>query len=253
MEKKENEISKLKEKSCMDLNFENTCILDVKNNKLGITDKELIKYIQFKLGKNDFKIEELKEIKEIIIDGKTFTGAENKIDFDNIDFFENLTEIEIRNTNISKDDINKIKNIEKVTLQKCDVESIEILTNVKCLSLKSCFINNFEEIKKLKQIEELQLINIEIDNFEFLQELNNLKKLIIKNVKEFELSKINFYLPIEYFSVEDIEVLNIEDIKKFTNLKFLSIDKEKTSGWKDKLEEIEKSGVKIILNDIYNY
>ena len=48
-------------------------------------------------------------------------------------------------------------------------------------------------------------------------------------------------MPIEYFSVEDIEMLNIEAIKKFTNLKFLSIDKEKISEWKNKLEEIENS------------
>jgi len=237
----------------MNKNFEDTFILNFKKNKLGIENKELKKYIQFKLGKEDFEIEDLKAIKEIIIDGETLTGQQNKIDFNEIDLFENLTEIEINNTNISEENIKKIKDINKVTLRKCNIESLQVLLNVKSLSLKSSVINNIEQIKELKQIEELELIDLEIENFKFLQQLNNLKKLVIKNIKKFELSKINFYLPIEYLSVENIETLKLEELKKFTNLKYLSIDKEKTHEWQKELEKIEKYGVKIFLNDIYNY
>lgn len=232
-------------------NFEDTIIL--KNKNLKITNAELNKYIQFKLGKDNFEIDELKEIEEIILDGETLTGEKNIVDFNEVNLFTNLKEIEINNVNISKEEIQKLKNIDKITFRKCSIENLEFLTEVRSLSLKSSFINEFENIRKLTQIEELELIDLEIENFEFLKELDILKKLKIKNIKNFELNKINFYLPIEYLSVENIETLKSEDIQKFTNLKYLSVDREEANNWQEELEKIEKSGVKILLNDIYNY
>lgn len=233
--------------------FEDTIILDTKNKNLGITNTELNKYIQFKLGKEKFEIEELAEIKEIIIDGKTFTGEENKIDFDEISLFNNLKEIEINNAKISEEHIQKLKKIDKITFKKCTIENLEYLSEVKKLSLKSSSINKLESIRKLIQIEELELIDLEIENFEFLKQLSKLKKLKIKNINNFEFGKISFYLPIEYLSVENIDTLELEDIQKFTNLKYLSIDREKANDFKEELEKIERSGVKILLNDIYDY
>jgi len=216
-----------KGKKQMKNNFEDTII--IKNQE--IKNSELKKYLQFRLGKDDFEVEDLKEIEEIRIDGKTFTGEENVVYFDEINLFSNLKEIELNNLNIGIDEIQKLNNIEKITFKKCTIQNLNSLTKVKNLSLKSSIINNIEEIKELVQIEELELIDLEIDNFEFLRELKSLEKLKIKNVKEFELDKINFNMPIKYLSVENIERVTFEDMQKFTNLEYLSVDREEANKW----------------------
>lgn len=237
----------------MENNLENTSILNIKNNNINILNLELKKYIQFKIGKENFKKEDLDTVKDIILDGKTMNGLENKIYFEELLLFPNLEQIEINNTKVNKNDIDKLKNIKRISFRNCTIENVRELTNIEALTIKSSAVEEFEDIKNLNNITELELVNIEIKDFEFLKAFNNLKILKIKNIKDFELKKINFFLPIEYLVIEVIKEISIEQLNVFRNLKCISVDREDAKNLEADLENIEEKGIKILLNEIYNY
>lgn len=235
----------------MENNFEDTNIINIRNKE--IRDKELKKYIQYKLGKDNIESEDLKKIKDIILNGETLTGYKNNIYFDEIDLFENLEQIKICNTELNKDNITKLSNLKEISIKECRIDSLQDLSKVTKLSIKSSSIKEIESIGLLSQIEELELIDLEIYDFTFLENLYKLKTLKIKNIKDFEIEKINFNLPIKYLSLEKIHTLSTEAIQKFTHLEYLSVDKEEAKNFVEQLDKIAKGGVKILLNDIYNY
>jgi len=218
-----------------------------------IKNKELRNFVSYKLGKNDFSEKELSQIHEIIIDGKTISGKKNEIYFDEIGLFSNLKEIKIRNAHISSGDIKKIKNIDTVIFDRCVIEDISALDKVVSLSIANTNIDNIEEIKNFKNIENLELININIENFNFLRELPILKKLALKNIPGLNWNKINFNLPIEYLSIEDVDNIPLSSILKFENLNTLSIEMNKRIEWEEFLLNLKSKGIKILLNEIYEY
>lgn len=236
----------------MKKNFEDTMELINLEEDL-LKNKELKKLIEFKAGKTNIEKNDLIDIKDIILDGKTITGNINIIYFEELELFPNLNKIEIKNTNIPDKYIKYLEKIEEISLKDCEITHIEQLEKITKLSINNSKIGNIEEISNLKNITELELINVDIENFEFLKKMEKLKTLRIKNVKNFSMEKIDFFLPIEYLSIEGIEKISIDIIEKYSHLKVLSIDRKKQEEWKENLEKIEKKGIKILLNDIYEY
>lgn len=241
----------------MESNFDETKVLRGLNNadtSSFIKNSELKNLIQFKLDKTDFEEADLINIDSIILDGRKINGDINIVDFNDIDFFSNLKKIEIKNLDISKEQMKKIEKLEDVSFKNCKVESLEDIRNIKRISINNSKISDLDQIENFQNMIELEIINIQLENFSFLKKLMNLQILKIKNVKGFSLDKINFPLPIKYLSVEGIE--KIEEklfIENCPNLKILSIDKEKSKEWADELDNLVKKEIKILLNDIYEY
>lgn len=234
----------------MEKSIENTIEIENVENEPILKNRELRKLIEFKLGKSKIEKEDLIEIEDIILNAKTMIGEPNIIYFEELDLFPNLKKIEIKNINIEENNIEKLKNIEEIHFENCEIETLKPLVNVKNLSICHSKVKDIEELKNIKQLE---LIDIELNDFEFLKQLKQLEQLSIKNVVDFSLEKINFFLPIKYLSVGGIEHIDTDIIKKYTNLETLSVDREKESVWKYTLEKIEKSNIKILLDDIYEY
>lgn len=232
-------------------NLEETMLL---NNKELNIDKELTNFIQYKLNKTYFNKEDLKDIDDIILNGKKMNGDINKVDFNELKLFPNLKKIEIKNLNINKSDIENINNLKYIDLRNCTIESIENLKDIENMTINNSTIMDFNNITKLSKLKTLELINIDIDDFKFLKELKNIEILKIKNIKDFSLDKIDFNLPIKYLSIEGIEELNDKFIiKNYPNLEVISVDIKEQKKWKENLENIENKGIKILLNDIYEY
>lgn len=240
----------------MKSNLENTIILkntDKVLKKEVFEDQELNKLLKFKLNKAYFTEEDLLQINDIILNGRKINGDINIINFDNLDLIPNLKKIEIKNINISKEQMKTLQNLKEISFRNCKIESIENIRNVTKLTINNSKIGDFEQINQFKNIVELDLINIKIENFDFLKALSNLQVLRIKNVEKFLLEKINFPLPIKYLSIEGVEHIDKELLQNFDNLEVLSIDREKEEEWAEQLEKIMQQGIKILLNDIYEY
>lgn len=218
-----------------------------------IQDQELRKLIEFKLDKSNFNRKDLEQIDDIVINGKKINEEINIVNFKDLDLFNNLKKLELKNVDISKENIERLKNIENLSFKNCNIESIEEINKVKKLIINNSNIKHLEQIANFEYLNELELINLNIENFNFLKQLKNLKVLKVKNVKEFSLDKINFPLPINYLSIEGLEKLDINILENYFNLNVLSVDKEKAKEWKETLEVITKKGIKILLNDIYEY
>lgn len=237
-------------------NLEDTILLKaICNNEevVNIKNQELNKFIQYKLGKNQFNREELNKIKYIKLSGKTLTKKDNIIYFNELELFPNIEEIEISYTNIDEKDLEKMLELKKITFRNCNVETIKNLTQINELSLISTNIGDTKELECLTQLKSLELINLDIEDFDFLEKMPNLNKLIIKNISNFNMNKIKSNLQIEYLSVEDIEDLKNSDIEKFDKLKTLSVDRLKKEEWKLELDKIVEKGITVMLNDIYKY
>ncbi|MBQ2835512.1 MAG: hypothetical protein IJE68_01575 [Clostridia bacterium] len=234
-------------------NFEDTMIFK-KGNKNILKNKELNNLIQFQLDKTNIEEKDLLEIKDIVLNGRKINGDINIVDFNEIDLFPNLQKIELKNLEISKQNMEKLKKLDDIYLKNCNIESIEEIKNVKNISINNCIIEDFQSIDCIQDLEELEIVNMPIVNFDFLKKLKRLKVLKIKNVKGFSLDKINFVLPIEYLSVEGIEDLEEEYLtSNYPNLEILSIELAKNEEWSENLEKIKQKGIKILLNDIYEY
>ena len=235
-------------------NFDNTMKLTKeKEDEQLIKNIEIKKFIQFKLDKKEITKESLDSIDEILLDGKNIVGQYNKVYFEEIDLFQNLERIVIKNLGVTSKNIQKLANIRQVEFENCEVENIKAINKVQHLSLINSEMESMEEIEQLCNVTELELINMNIDSFEFLKKLEYLKKLKIKNINNFNLEKINFFLPIEYLSIEKIEQLDLNIIFQYKKLKTLSVDRKEAEKWKNELENIKSKGIEILLNDIYEY
>lgn len=193
-----------------------------------IKNIELEKYVKFKLGKEDFSLENLDSIKEIFLTSKTFTGNTNFVFFEEISLFKNLEKIRFDNLGITPIVINIIKN-----------------TNVKNIEFENCEILTFEG---LINIETLTISNCTIENISSISSLNNLKKLYFCFMTEEQLSQIPAIENLEFLSIVGIDNFSKEDIAKFKNLKYLSIGKQDLEKFVD---IVDNTNIEIIVEDSY--
>ena len=234
-------------------NIEDTIKFQINNNEAIIKNKELNNYIKFKLEKEDFTKEDLKNIDEIIIDSKNIIEEHNEVYFDEIELFPNLKKISIRNLGISSKNMDLLKNIKFVEFENCELWNLSKLKEVEQLIIINSDIDNIEEIGLLNNLKDLHLINMKFDNYDILKKITNLEKLTIKNIKEFSMSKIDFSLPIRYLSIEKIPNLNIDIISKYQKLEVLSVDRKEAKQFDKELDYLKEKGIRILLNDIYDF
>ena len=194
-----------------------------------IKNKELEKYIKFKLGKESFQLQDLDSITELFLTSKTFTGDTNFVFFEEINYFKNLEKIRFDNLGISPKVIDIIKN-----------------SNAKIISFENCEITTFSG---LENIESLSIINCEIDDISTISTLNKLKKLYFCFMTQKQLSELYPLENLEFLSIVGIDSFVLDDILKFKNLKYLSIGKQDFEKIKDKLENTD---LEVIIEDSYD-
>ena len=234
-------------------NTEDTIKLHVNKEKPIINNNSLNEYLKFKLDKNNYTKEDLKNIHEIILDSKNIVGDYNPVYFNEIDLFPNLNSISIKNLGVSSDDMNKLKDIKKIEFINCELEDLSVLREVQTIILNNTKIEKIESLELLENIKELQLINIDFNNYDILKKLEKLEKLSIKNVPDFSFSKIDFPLNIKSLSVYSIPNLDLNVIKQYKCLEELSMDAEELQTWKNELEKLKSDGINILINDIYSF
>lgn len=200
---------------------------DFNDDKI-IKNIELEKYVKFRLGKEDFSLEDLDSIKEIFLTSKTFTGNTNFVFFEEINLFKKLEKIRFDNLGITPIVINIIKN-----------------SNVKNVEFENCEILTFE---RLNNIETLTISNCTIENISSISSLNSLKKLYFCLMTEEQLSQIPAIENLEFLSIVGIDNFSKEDIAKFKNLKYLSIGKQDLEKFADIIDNIN---IEIIIEDSY--
>ena len=90
---------------------------------IKIDNKDLANYIMFKLDKedNNFSMDELGQIDEIIINPININGEYEKIDLEVIKFFSNLKKILFKNVTIDEKTINNLFSME--TLESTPLSS----------------------------------------------------------------------------------------------------------------------------------
>ncbi len=170
---------------------------------IKIDNTDLANYIMFKLNKedNNFTIEELGQIDEIIINPININGEYEKINLEEITYFSNLKRILFKNLTISENTITNLSSmntLESVYFEKCEFENTNLLTGL--------------------TIKEIGFINCEMIDYSFVYEMSNLQSLSIVNgvvsisgvnkLKELE------YLQLSYSTMMDMEKLNLPLLKE---------------------------------------
>lgn len=234
-------------------NIEDTIKFQINNNETIIKNNELNNYIKFKLEKEEFTKEDLKNIDEIIIDSQNIIGEYNEVYFDEIKLFPNLKKISIRNMGISAKNMDLLKNIKYIEFENCELWNLSKLKEVEQLIIINSEMDSIEEIGGLNNLKDLQLINMKLDNYDILKQIVSLEKLTIKNIDGFSLSKIDYPLHIKYLSIENLLDLKIDIISKYKNLEVLSVDRKESKQWKKELNYLKEKGINILLNDIYDF
>ena len=210
-------------------------------------------YVEASLNKTNINKEDLKSIKEIMLDSQNIVGEYNKVYIDEITLFPNLEEITIKNLGLTNENMQLLRKIKKINFSNCEVNGIKNLENVAELIINNTEIWDFDNIQFLKKIEVLKLINIDINDFSFIEQFNNLKELAIENIPGFSLEKIDMPLSIEKISFFGINKLNLKIIAKYKNLKEISVDIKDVKKIKNELHQLKEQNIKILLNDIYEY
>lgn len=188
-------------------------------DKITIKNKRLRLYLEYELNKSqdeDIFKEELENITQIAINGKSVSGEKLCNDLSDLVYFKNLKSCIIKDffiTDEEIEEINKLKkieilhfdnckfenkykkislNIEKLIFSFCcniDMNLLDILEHTKYLRITSGDKINLDGIQKLVNIKELYLQSINIKDISFVDELYNLEYLnlngsnILKNKK----------------------------------------------------------------------
>ena len=162
--------------------FENTMDIPVVDSEI-IKNPELKMLVEYKLGKTNFRQDDLIEIKDIILDGMRIDGSINFVYFQELELFPNLDKIELKNLAISEENIARLKRIPNIKFYRCEVESFKPLNSQEQISIVSSKLSGMEEIAKIIPLETLELTDVELEDFNFLRSLENLKVLKIKNIE----------------------------------------------------------------------
>lgn len=221
-------------------------------NKIKIENKNLAKYIMFKLDKleNEFTEEELNQITEIVInydeeEDSSFAFLKELLKL------QNIKKITIRNGYIYNDNYNiflKLNNLVEITFENCEFENADLIASIKLISLSliNCKINTYSFIILLDKLEQLTIVNGNIE-IEKINTLNNLNYLQVSYSNILDNSEINIRGLKELY-IDNTNISNFNFLKQLTNLNRLSIDESQYNNNKDLFNELMQNNV-LILNE----
>ena len=189
----------------------------------------------------------MKNEKEIVIDGNEI------FDFTKVIFeYKEANDIEFRNYEFTKEDINELKEIkqyDRIGFNNCIFEDEKLIKNIKCnsLSLIDNRIINYEFVNDMLCLERLTIIGGEIDCNK-LNNLQNLEYLRLSNdyIKNIELLKLE---KLKYLFIDNTNIKDLSFIRKFPYLELLSISDNQKENNEELLNEINNR-VEIIIDSI---
>lgn len=183
-----------------------------------INNENLIKFLEIVLNKNkkDIDINDLKNLKTIVF---------SKLDKDNnqiysseeLLLFENAEQITIKESTITKEDIEvlkKISKLKKMVFSKCFFKDSSILTgliNINDLSFIKCYNKDYNFICSLNKLEKLRIVN------PYLSDKINVNNLVLS----FSLKDI---------TLQSCNLDNIQSLSSMNNLEKLSLLSSKFDG-----------------------
>lgn len=189
----------------------------------------------------------MKNEKEIVIDGNEI------FDFTKVILeYKDANDIEFRNYEFTKEDINELKEIkqyDRIGFNNCIFEDEKLIKNIKCnsLSLIDNRIINYEFVNDMLCLERLTIIGGEIDCNK-LNNLQNLEYLRLSNdyIKNIELLKLE---KLKYLFIDNTNIKDLSFIRKFPYLELLSISDNQKENNEELFNEINNR-VEIIIDSI---
>ena len=214
--------------------------------------KSIAKNVMFYLDKdvNQFSAEEISGIRELSVD-----GGEEVLDLSETLVFNNLEELIISNTFLSKDDIlvlGKLPLLRIIYFNKCffeDANDLEFL-KIKELNFSDCDIISYSFLNNMSFLEKLSIVNgeVSLNDFNGLGELNRLRlsHSHIDDICEFDFPKL------EELYINDTNIVDYSVLNNFSNLRIIDLSDEMCKNWPSYVDNLNTKKV-LILEEGFPY
>jgi len=217
---------------------------------LDIKNKELEKYILLKVGKTkeNLSIDDILMITSLNLNSVTLKNTFSPIYFEDLQYFRNLEELSISNSNIKEEDmayIYTLSNLKNLSFYECSFDNlngIENLDKLEILSISKVSYSNIDSLNKLSQLKYLDLISLDIESLDFLVPLKNLKHLDLSGSTIINSQAIIKLSSLDFLAVPQVKGLNIEQLLLLNNLKELVLSSDDIKVYQAKFE---KTNIKI--------
>ena len=194
------------------------------DNYIKIDDENISNYVAFKLDKNDdlFTNEELLKIDELVINLEESSISTIKL-------LPNISDLTIRNGNISNNDFKYILNLDKlksICFDNCEIENADLIAalDVSLLEIVGCRISNYNFINIMDNLNELTITNGNI-SMEKINKIKNLKYLQISYSFINDEVIFNNRNVLELY-IDNTNISDLSFIKNLSKLNRLSIDEK---------------------------
>jgi hypothetical protein len=210
--------------------------------------KSIAKNVMFYLDKdvNEFSAEEINTIKELSVD-----GGEEVLDLSEALVFNNLEELIISNTFLSKDDIlvlGKLPLLRTIYFNKCFFENSNVLDslNIKELNFYDCDIISYSFLNNMSFLEKLSIVDgeVSLNDFNGLGELNKLRlsHSHIHDICEFDFPKL------EELYINDTNIVDYSILNNLSNLRVIDLSGEMCENWSSYVDDLNKKKVLVLEN-----
>ncbi len=177
--------------------------------------------IDFKKFSDIKGIENLKDLKNLILSGNFLENL------DGIEVLENLEFLYLKINYLGEiNHINELINLKELNIEDNGIKLIrglDKLTNLEILSLSYNDIEKIENLGNLKNIRELYLDHNNIKEIEGLENLTNLKILHLNDNEISEIKGLEDLINLNDLNLEDNGIRIIRGLDNLTNVEFLSL------------------------------
>ena len=225
---------------------------------IKIDNKDLANYIMFKLDKedNNFSMDELGQIDEIIINPININGEYEKIDLEVIKFFSNLKKILFKNVTIDEKTINNLfsmETLESIYFERCEFENTDLLKDLKVkeVGFINCGIVDYSFVYEMSDLESLSIVNGLVS----ISGVNKLKKLEYRKLSYTVMMDIEtFDLPfLKELHIDNTNFMDTSNLENLTNLQRIGISEEQYIEGKKIYKELIQKGVLVLNQNLLEF
>lgn len=221
-------------------------------DNIVIENENLARQAMFKLDKdeNSFTLEELDEIRELVID----YNEEKESSFlflEELNKFNKLESLTLRNGfiyNVNFSLFLKMENLKVIVFDTCTFENADLIASlsIKELSLINCEINNYNFVYVMKNLSSLSIVNGIVD----INRLNQLEKLTYLQISYSEVfgDESIRLANIDELYIDNTNINNFTFLERLTNLKRVSIDNKQYHNNKKLFDELQEKNI-LVLNE----
>lgn len=225
---------------------------------IKIDNKDLANYIMFKLDKedNNFSMDELGQIDEIIINPININGEYEKIDLEVIKFFLNLKKILFKNVTIDENTINNLfsmEALESIYFERCEFENTDLLKDLKVkeIGFINCGIVDYSFVYEMSNLQSLSIVNGLVS----ISGVNKLKKLEYLQLSYSVMMDIEtFDLPfLKELHIDNTNFMDTSNLENLTNLQRIGISEEQYIEGKKFYKELIQKGVLVLNQNLLEF